>query len=367
MVTRAHKKISPVSRSRPPHEKLSVRDVLDAVPLYVILVDENHYIVEANKAVYGHLKVDRDEIIGKYCPMVIHGFDKPFPGCPLEESAETNRAIERELFDKKTGRWVRSAVYPIEGIAPGGKRLFLHMVHDITERKDAEEKLKSSHQQLRVLSAHLESVREEEKRKIARDLHDETSQLIAGLNAYLETALKTLPDNAHETRAVLKKARELSVTILDDLHRLIYDLRPTLLDELGLVAAVNSLADTYLNAAGMKVNVTVTGKAKRLSDTLETAIFRAVQEALTNILKHANASNVNINIEFKKNNLIVQIKDDGKGFDADGVMSFKKRKGGLGLLGIKERMQLINGSLTIKSSNGKGTEMILDVPLDGRV
>jgi PAS domain S-box-containing protein len=344
----------------------SIRDVLDAVPLYVMIVDEDHNIVEANKAVYRHLKVDRDAIIGQYCPRVIHGLNNPFPGCPLEESAEDNRAIERELFDKESGRWVRSAVYPVKGKVPVGKRLFLHMVHDITERKVAEEELKLSHQQLRALSAHLESVREEEKKKIARDLHDETSQLIAGLNAYLETAIRTLPADAPESKAVLKKARALTITILDDLHRLIYDLRPTLLDELGLVAAINSLADNYIKAAGVNIKVEVKGKPLRLIDTVETAIFRAVQEALTNILKHANASNVMIGINFKKHNLVINVRDDGGGFDADGVMSFGKQQGGLGLIGIKERMLLVNGSLKIKSGRGKGTEIVLDVPLEGR-
>jgi PAS domain S-box-containing protein len=100
--------------------RISIVDILDAVPFYVLLVDADHNIIEANKAVYRHLGVKREDILGQYCPKVIHGLDHPFHGCPLEEAAEKNKAIQREIFDENTGRWVVSAIYPTRSLTRQG-------------------------------------------------------------------------------------------------------------------------------------------------------------------------------------------------------------------------------------------------------
>ncbi len=346
---------------------LGVQNILDALPFYVVVVDEDHYVLEANSAVYRQLGVKREDILGKYCPMAIHGYLEPFPGCPLEEAAEKNQAIDRELFDPLSGRWVTSSVYPTRALTKNGKKVFFHMVTDITERKRAEEQLKTSHERLRSLSAHLESVREEEKRKIARDLHDETSQVLASLAAHLEAAIQTLPPGAKKPRAILKKAQALSATTLGEIHKLIYDLRPAVLDELGLMAAISSLVDSHLKTAGLKVSLHTSGKVRRLTPSLEIEIFRVVQEAFNNIVKHAHASNVCVDIHFKRSNIKVYIQDDGIGFNSQEAMNLKDGPRGLGLLGMRERAELMNGSLVIESSSGRGTEITMEFPLTGEV
>jgi PAS domain S-box-containing protein len=347
--------------------KLGILDILDVLPFYVLLVDENHCILEANSAVYTQLGVKRGDILGKYCPTVIHGLQQPFPGCPLEEAAQKNQSVERELFDQQSGRWVISAVYPIRAVTRDNKRAFLHMVTDITERKQAQEQLRISHEQLRSLSAHLESVREEEKREIARDLHDETSQLLTSLYAHLEAAIDTLPEDAKKTGALLRKAQNLSTTILDEIHELIYELRPAMLDDLGLTAAISSLVDSRLKMAGVKVSMKTTGKVRRLSPSLEIALFRVVQEAFNNIAKHAHANKAIVSVHFKKDSIKIYIKDNGTGFDVQEFISSKNRSRGLGLLSMRERVELVNGSLVIKSSPGQGAEITIDVPLTGGV
>lgn len=347
-----------------PKTELNLLDVLDAFPFYVLLVDENHYIIEANNAVYQHLGVHRKEILGKYCPMVVHGHNQPFPGCPLEEAAEKEQAVERELFDKDTGKWISSAIYPTRARTPDGKKVFLHVVYDVTERRQAQEQIKISHERLRNLSAHLESVREEEKRKIARDLHDETAQLLASLHAHIEAAVETLPGDSDKATVLLRKAQELSTTVLDEIHNLIYELRPIILDEIGITAAVGSLIETQLSSTGIKFNIKTVGEIRRFPSRIETMLFRIVQESFTNIIKHAQATKVNVVLRFKKSGITIVVKDNGLGFDAEKTMSSKGRLG-MGLLGMKERAELVRGTLTIKSGPKRGTEITVDVPSGG--
>jgi PAS domain S-box-containing protein len=342
---------------------LGVLDIINALPFYVIIVDAEHNILEANEAVYTHLGVKREDILGKYCPQVIHGLDHPFDGCPLEEAVEKNQAVETELLDKKTGRWVRSVVFPLKATSHNCKQLFLHIVTDVTERKQAEEQLRTSHEQLRSLSAHLESVREEEKKKIARDLHDETSQLLASLGAHLEAAIETLPEGAGKSETFLRKSQAMSIRILDELHKLIYDLRPALLDELGLMPAISSLADSHLTVSGVKVSLRSSGRARRLPPSLETTLFRVVQEAFSNVVKHAHAGHVRVRMDFKKDRLLISIKDDGTGFDVQEAIKSKDRPRGLGLLNMEERIKLVDGSFTVNSSPGSGTEIMIEVSL----
>ncbi len=126
-----------------------ILEILDALPFYTLLVDETHHILLANKAVRRDLGLDPEQIVGGYCPKVVHGLDGPFPGCPLEEAVEKGHAVERELFDPDSGWWMKAAVYPTELRTQEGRAIFFHMVHDITERKRAEEELQYTLEKLR--------------------------------------------------------------------------------------------------------------------------------------------------------------------------------------------------------------------------
>ncbi len=343
-----------------------IMDILDALPFYVLLVDSDHSIVYANKAVQKQLGLSPEQIIGGYCPKVVHGVDTQFYGCPLEESVEKGEGVEREVFDNQKKLWLNSAIYPTDRYTLKGKRIFFHMVTDITARKQAEEQLKASRERIFTLAAHLETVKEEERKRIARDLHDETSQVVASLSAHLEAASNVLPETSIKAKSLLKKARELSTSILDELHKVIYELHPFLLDDLGLVATVESLIDNNLKTAGLKVGLKTKGKLRRLSPDKELTLFRVIQEALGNIVRHAKAKNVTVGFAFLKDTLKVRIIDDGIGFDVQKVTDVKERPRGLGILGMRERTGLINGSMSISSQPGKGTEITIVIPLSDR-
>jgi signal transduction histidine kinase len=212
------------------------------------------------------------------------------------------------------------------------------------------------------------SVQEEERRRIARELHDETSQVLVSLAASLEAAVGMLPAGADKTKAILKKTQALSVNMLDEIHRLIYELRPTLLDDLGLVAATRWLADSNLGPAGVTASFRTSGRERRLASKLETTLFRVIQEAVYNIARHASAKNAGVSLRFEKSVIGVHITDDGTGFDVEEAINSKDRPRGLGLLGMKERVELMNGTLSIRSRpGGGGTEIDIEIPLNKEV
>ncbi|MFC1910109.1 ATP-binding protein [Chloroflexota bacterium] len=341
---------------------LNVQNIIDALPFYVLLVDEDHYILQANNAVHTHLKIKPEDIIGKFCPQAIHGLNEPFHGCPLEEAAEKQVAVIRELFDEDNKMWVSSAIFPTGKSTSEGKKIFFHMVTDITKRKQAEEQVKSSNERLRDITTHLESVREEERRRIARDLHDETSQILASLNAYLEAAVGTLPSSVSKTKSSLRKAQSLSVQILDTIQRLILELRPPLLDDKGLPAAINSLLSS-LEMRGIKTQFEIIGEVGRYDNLVETALFRVVQESTNNIFKHSSAKNVLVTLNLSDTAIIVSIRDDGIGFEPSKPVTNDKTKH-FGLLSMKERVELLNGKLKMESKPGQGTEIEAEIPLD---
>jgi PAS domain S-box-containing protein len=208
------------------------------------------------------------------------------------------------------------------------------------------------------------AIQEEERRRIARELHDETSQSLASLAANLEASSLMLPEHSDKIKAKLKDAQNLSLNILDEIHRLIYELRPTVLDDLGLVSALRWLVDNNLGKIGMKVNFEVKGKTKRISSHAEATIFRTVQEAVNNIARHSRGKHTWVTINFKKLSVHVSIKDDGRGFNVTESINSKRRPRGLGLLGMIERIELINGNITIDShAGGKGTEIQIEIPI----
>ncbi len=210
------------------------------------------------------------------------------------------------------------------------------------------------------------SIQEEERRRIARELHDETSQVLATLSTNLEVAMGMLPSGTDEVRKVLKKTQALSTNILEETHKLIYQLRPTLLDDLGLVPATRWLIDSTLNDAGINVDFKLLGRERRLATKIETVIFRVVQEIVANITRHARAKNVEVRLFFRRGTMGVRIIDDGRGFDVTEALTSKERPRGLGLLGMQERVELINGTFHIVSHpGGGGTTVEIEIPSKG--
>lgn len=205
------------------------------------------------------------------------------------------------------------------------------------------------------------SAQEEERKRIARELHDEPAQIFSGLAMQLEAMATELPASEAPVKSRLQRLQRLATHALETVRKLMSDLRPTALDDLGLIPAIRQYAESKVGEAGVKVSVRVHDMDVRLPSRMETVIFRALQEAINNVYKHAEAKNVSILLRRDRDVIKVVVKDDGKGFTPD--LSKAGSRGGLGLLGMEERVNLIGGTMKIKSHQGKGTELRIEVPL----
>ncbi len=206
------------------------------------------------------------------------------------------------------------------------------------------------------------TAQEDERKRIARDLHDDTSQSLSALIYSLEALEAQCPNSP--MREALVTMRQRVTQILDGIHKLIFDLRPSMLDHLGLFVALRWYAETHLQPLGMRVHLEERGTLRRLPSRMETALFRVVQEAINNIVKHAGARNVHLNFDCSNSVVAIDIVDDGIGFDLNEVAHSADRRRGLGLAGMQERVGLLGGKISFITYPGHGTHIAIRVPLE---
>jgi signal transduction histidine kinase len=227
--------------------------------------------------------------------------------------------------------------------------------------------LEKLYQQLRLrdeergdLLGKIITAQEEERRRIARELHDDINQTLTGLAMNLRSIENLIASDPDTARKELESLRQSTRGTVENVRRLILDLRPSLLDDLGLVPAISWYVENYLAPAGIEAKLEVTGMEKRLPSSQEIALFRVVQEALTNIVKHARARTARICLKFAPSAIVGDIEDDGAGFSISEVRH--GRSEGMGLLGMVERIELTKGKMKIESEPGKGTRLHFEIP-----
>jgi two-component system sensor histidine kinase UhpB len=221
--------------------------------------------------------------------------------------------------------------------------------------------LQSRDRQRAALLAKVIGAQEDERKRVAREIHDESCQLLVALDLHLSAALAEVP--AGQPREALIAARALAGQTQDALRRLMYDLRPAVLDDAGLIPAIRSCADRHLVPAGVKARLELPSDLPRLPYEIETALFRAAQEVIINIERHARADRALIQVRKEPDDyLVIEIEDDGEGFDPAALKPSPEGRG-LGLLGVRERIDLIGGVTEIDSAPGAGTRVVLRVPI----
>ncbi len=270
------------------------------------------------------------------------------------------RAIDHAV----TGLRTNGERFPLEGSvasqSENGATVYTIILRDITERKQVHDQLERSFSQLRQLSATLQTIREEERKHIARELHDDLGQLLATLRLDL-TLLQQHAEATPASARILSNMDELIVTAITSLRRIAGNLRPRALDEGGLYFALQSLRQEFVQRHGVSVELLADEAELTLDDVYSTAIYRIVQESLTNIARHAQARNVTVSLHRIDSELALAIQDDGRGIeesDMDKTSSF-------GLLGMRERVWNLHGVINISANDGgsRGTRIDVVLPL----
>ncbi|MEM5315226.1 PAS domain-containing protein [Paraburkholderia sp. JHI869] len=342
------------------------RAILSNIPDQAWLKDTESRYVLVNEAFIGACGRAEHEIIGSTPEQV-------WPPDWGKVYMSTDRAVlqsgvRRRYEETRSGadgtpRWFDTVKMPIRD-ANGSIIGTVGISRDITDLKRSEMELSDSRSQLRKLLAYLQSIREAERTRISRELHDELGQLLSGLRLglnYLETQAGD-PESAQAAHVHMLK--ELVDATMDAVHRIASDLRPAVLDELGLHAALEWLTESFVqrNSLPCELHVEMSGtQANGLDTERSTAIFRIVQEALTNAARHARALRVVVEVDMRGDDCLLAITDDGCGMDTSRAANGTS----LGLLGMRERALMLGGQLSVRSRPGHGTTVSARIPLHG--
>jgi PAS domain S-box-containing protein len=320
----------------------------------------------------------RDEIMGRnYARFFVpEDLRKGKPARDLKLALKQGRLEEECWRVRKDGSrfWANVITTPIRNEA--GELLgFARVLRDLTETREVEDALRQGEEHyrrlfnearamqenLRNLSNKILHVQEEERRRISRELHDEVGQSLTAISVMLATLNGTGADNGQFSNKIAAAQRLIEETT-ETIHRFARELRPALLDELGLLPALRSHIKNFGERTGLQVHLRASPLAETLNSEAKTALFRVTQESLTNIAKHARASRVDIDLRKSGGNIRLQIADNGQSFAAE-ARKAGGREQRLGLLGMEERVRLVNGKFTIRSAPDSGTTVQVTIPL----
>jgi len=260
---------------------------------------------------------------------------------------------------KKDGTIIHVEIYSHE-IFYEGQRVWLGLSHDVTEKYKAKELLQKSYEDIRQLASNLQSIREDERTNIAREIHDELGQQLTGLKMDMHWLTRKIKSSDEEVNNKMKESIQLINATITSVRKIATDLRPSILDDLGLLAALEWQSDEFEKRSGTRVKFMNDAGDINVQPGVATALFRIYQELLTNIARHANANLVTASLHTDNDRLYFSIADNGAGFNIDTI----NKKKTLGLLGIKERTLLMGGTYEIKTKPGEGAEITISIPLD---
>ena len=339
-------------------EKKLSDSIINSLPGVFYLYDQSGNFIRWNKNFETVSGFNAEEISKMHPLDFFEGEEQALIKARINEVFKEGESMAEACFITKDGRRIP---YYFTGLAIEyeDKVCLIGSGIDITGRKKAEDELKATNDQLRSLSTHLQSVREEERIRIAREIHDELGQQLTGLKMDVYWLNKKLEAKDEKIQEKIRDIIDLINDTVQSVRRISSNLRPSILDDLGLIAALEWQSREVENRSEIKVHFATHMAEQDIPVDIATGIFRIYQEALTNALRHANAHEIKSSLQINNNQLILKIRDDGRGIDPN----TKPNKKSFGLIGIKERTFVMGGKFELKSEPGRGTELCISIPL----
>ena len=319
------------------------------------IVSRDHTVLHCNRRFARFLGMGIQKVIGSSMRELVWPDDHPKLDVLLRSAARKSCRGEIRLQARKVIPW--PVHFSLSPLRLDGTRAICLIASDLSEVKRAEQDARASSEQLRKLAAHLVSVREEERTRIAREVHDELGQSLTAVKMDLAWLARRLPRRNAPMLGRIGSTLELADSIIRSVRRISTELRPSVLD-LGLAAAVEWQVQEFQARTGIQCKVRLLTQEVFAPD-VSTALFRILQETLTNVARHANATRVEVVEQKVRDRLVLRMRDNGRGFDSEDPSISKS----LGLLGMRERAAILGGQVNIASAPGKGTTVTAWIPL----
>jgi PAS domain S-box-containing protein len=343
------------------------QSVIDGVPDPIAVIGKDYRIQLMNRAARDFSPAGTDTLKTMFCYQVSHQRDAPCTGiehpCPLEQVRESGhpvKVVHEHQHANGERRFVEVIAAPLWG-ADGTFQGIIEAMRDVTERVRAEEALQQYTVRLRALGTQLAEVAEAERQRLARELHDQVGQRLTALGINLNIIRTQMPEETEEAiRSRLDDSLSLVEQTAERIRDVMVNLRPPVLDDYGLVAALHWYAEQFAGRTGIAVIVEGNEPVLRLAMSVESALFCIAQEALTNVAKHAQATKVTITVQVQGEVLRLVIADDGIGFNPE-TMTKSGGGHGWGLLTMTERAEAAGGRCRIESVPGQGAQVIVEV------
>jgi len=299
----------------------------------------------------------RDTLLGQPAPMPDLWANPDDPVRAIELLNRQGAVRDLEVAIRTAAGATRDVLLSTDTLQLDGELCLITALYDISERKQGELALRASAQQLQDLSRRLVAIQEAERRHLARELHDEIGQMLTGLNLLLETG-RTFSDSALVAR--LRDAQAVVTDLTARVRTLSLDLRPSMLDDLGLLPALLWHFERYTSQTQVHVAFKHRGLERSLDPLIAIAVYRVVQEALTNVARYARVGAVSVAAWTNRHQVVVSIEDHGRGFDLAAALAARHSSG---LAGIQERVVLLGGQMLIDTAPGQGTRVLVELPL----